>query len=308
MKLATSWFLSASVSGYNQSGNGRLKMSQANSAQADYWSSASGYQWIAQETFLDAALATILDRLLERADIRPKENLLDVGCGTGASTLAAAAKTGPKGHVTGLDIAEQLLDRARKRSDDAGLRNTSFILGDAQTYPFDTESFDAIISRFGLMFFNDPVAAFGNMARGLKSKGRLVFPAWAPAAENPWFLIPRDAAIARLGKPAPADPFAPGPLAFQDRERVIKLMEQAGLNNVRGETEVVPLTLLVTAAEAAKAAASIGPAARIMKEFSGTEADAIAIEAAVAEAFVKFENPKGVSVPATIHFFSAGRA
>jgi SAM-dependent methyltransferase len=114
MKLATSWFLSASVSGYNQSGNGRLKMSQANSAQADYWSSASGYQWIAQETFLDAALATILDRLLERADIRPKENLLDVGCGTGASTLAAAAKTGPKGHVTGLDIAEQLLDRARK--------------------------------------------------------------------------------------------------------------------------------------------------------------------------------------------------
>ena len=282
-------------------------MVDANSAQADYWSSASGYQWIAQETFLDASLAAILDRLLERADIRPSENILDVGCGTGASTIAAAIKSGPAGHVTGLDIAEQLLNRARKRSDDAGLRNTKFILADAQTHSFVPESFDAIISRFGLMFFDDPVAAFANMARGLKPEGRLVFPAWAPAAENPWFLIPRDAAVARLGKPAPADPFAPGPLAFQDKERVIKLMEQAGLKEVRGDTEVVPLTPLVTAAEAAKAAASVGSAARIMKEFSGTEADAISIESAVSKAFSKFETEKGISVPATIHFFSAGK-
>jgi len=282
-------------------------MPHANSAQADYWSSGPGYQWIAQEAFLDASLAAILDRLLERAAIRPNENLLDVGCGTGASTLAAAIKTGPAGHVTGLDIAEQLLNRARKRSDDAGLRNTSFILADAQTHPFDPESFDAIISRFGLMFFDNPVAAFANMARGLKPDGRLVFPAWAPISENPWFLIPRDAAIARLGKPAPADPFAPGPLAFQDRERVTKLMEEAGLKNVCAETEVVPLTPHVTIGEAAKAAASVGPAARIMKEFSGTEADAIAIESAVAEAFAKFAIGKGISVPATIHFFSAGK-
>ena len=143
-------------------------MPDANSMQADYWSSESGYQWIAQEAFLDASLAAILDRLLERTAIRPKENLLDVGCGTGASTLAAAIKTGPAGHVTGLDIAEQLLNRARKRSDDAGLRNTSFILADAQTHPFDPESFDAIISRFGLMFFDNPFAAYANMARGLK--------------------------------------------------------------------------------------------------------------------------------------------
>jgi SAM-dependent methyltransferase len=282
-------------------------MSDANSMQADYWSSGPGYQWIAQETFLDAAMAGILGRLLERTDIRPKENLLDIGCGTGASTLAAAIKTGPAGHATGLDIAEQLLDRARKRSDDAGLRNTSFILADAQTYTFVPESFDAIISRFGLMFFDSPVAAFANMARGLKPNGRLVFAAWAPAAGNPWFSIPRDAAIARLGKPAPADPFAPGPLAFQDMERVTKLMEQAGLRDVRGETETVPMTPLVTAETAAKTATSIGPAARIMKELSGTEADAAAIESVVANAFTKFETGKGISIPATINFFSAGR-
>lgn len=282
-------------------------MSHANSAQADYWSSGSGYQWIEQETFLDATMAGILGRLLERTDIRPKEKLLDIGCGTGASTLAAAIRTGPEGHVTGLDIAEQLLNRARKRSDDAGLRNTRFILADAQTHPFVPESFDAIISRFGLMFFDNPVAAFANMARGLKPNGRLVFAAWAPAAENPWFLIPRDAAIARLGKPAPADPFAPGPLAFQDVGRVTKLMEQAGLRNIRAETEMVPMTPLVTVGEAARAATKVGPAARIMKEFSGTEADAAAIETLVAEAFSKFETGKGISVPATINFFSAGR-
>ena len=110
-------------------GKGGSKCHKQILPQADYWSSESGYQWIAQEAFLDAALAAILDRLLERTAIRPNENLLDVGCGTGASTLAAAIKTGPAGHVTGLDIAEQLLNRARKRSDDAGLRNTRFHFG-----------------------------------------------------------------------------------------------------------------------------------------------------------------------------------
>ena len=201
----------------------------------------------------------------------------------------------------------QLLNRTRGRSEDVGLRNTSFILADAQTHPFVPESFNAIISRFGLMFFASPVAAFANMARGLKPNGRLVFAAWGPAAGNPWFSIPRDAAIARLGKPAPADPFAPGPLAFQDVERVTKLMEQAGLRDVRGETEMVPMTPPVTAGKAAETATRVGPAARIMKEFSGTEADAVAIESAVAEAFSKFETEKGISVPATINFFSAGR-
>jgi SAM-dependent methyltransferase len=280
-------------------------MSRANSTEADYWNSESGHQWIAQETFLDATMAQILVRLLERTDIRPNEKLLDIGCGTGASTLAAAIKTGPTGHVTGLDIAEQLLNRARKRSDDAGLRNTSFIQADAQTYPFIPESFDAVISRFGVMFFDDPVAAFANMAKALRSNGRLVFAAWGPAAGNPWFIIPRDAAIARLGKPTPGDPLAPGPFAFQDVERMTKLMVQAGLRAVRGETEMVQLTPLVNAKNAAQTATSMGPAARIMKEFSGTKADAAAIETAVAEAFAKYETEKGISVPATINFFSA---
>jgi SAM-dependent methyltransferase len=282
-------------------------MLHANSIEADYWNSEPGHQWIAQETFLDATMAEILVRLLERTEIRLNEKLLDVGCGTGASTLAAAVKTGPKGHVTGLDIAEQLLNRARKRSDDAGLGNTSFILADAQTHPFVPESFDAIISRFGLMFFENPVAAFANMARGLKPQGRLIFAAWGPAAGNPWFTIPRDAAIARLGKPAPGDPFAPGPLAFQDIERVTKLMGQAGLKGVRGEMEMVQLTPRVNAGKAAKTAIRIGPAVRIMREFSGTEADAAAIETAIAAAFTKFETGDGISVPATINFFSAGK-
>ena len=282
-------------------------MPDPNSAQADYWSSEPGYKWIAKETFLDAAFAAILGRLLERTDIRVGESLLDIGCGTGASTLAAALKTGSTGLVTGLDIAVQMLDRARRRSDDAGLQNTSFILADAQTHSFVAESFDAIISRFGLMFFANPVAALANIATALKPSGRLVFAAWGPVAGNPWFTIPRDAAIARLGKPLPADPFAPGPLAFQDVDRVTKLMKQAGLRDVRGETEIVPIVPFVTARKAAGIATMLGPAARMMKEFSGTAADGAAIETAVAEAFAKFETENGISVPATINFFSAGR-
>lgn len=283
-------------------------MSHSNDAQADYWNSAAGREWIIRETALNAALATILERLLQRTDIRPGNSVLDIGCGTGAITLAAAIATGPAGRVTGLDIATQLLDRARQRSDQAGLQNTDFILADAQTYAFAPESYDVILSRFGVMFFADPVAAFANIATSLKPGGRMVFAAWGSAAENPWFSIPSDAAVARLGRPPPTDLCVPGPLAFQDVERVTKLLKDAGLSNVRGQAEMVGLTPRGNAKDAAEVASRVGPAARIMKAFSGTETDAVAIEAAVAKAFEVFETLQGISIDVAINFFAAQRA
>ena len=147
-------------------------MSVANSAQADFWASAAGYQWIAREASLDTMMSGVLARVLHHADLQSGEHVLDIGCGTGASCLAASRLAGNAGHVTGLDIAAQLLDRARSRATDAGARNITFQLADAQTHAFTPASVDAVISRFGVMFFDDPVAAFANMARAIKPGGK----------------------------------------------------------------------------------------------------------------------------------------
>jgi SAM-dependent methyltransferase len=281
-------------------------MTDTNAAQAEYWASAAGYQWIAREALMDALLGPVLTRVLDHAALQPTESVIDIGCGTGASTLAAARAVGPKGHVMGVDIAAQLLDRARARSADAGLENVSFVLADAQTHAFAPQSADAVISRFGVMFFEDPAAAFANMARALKPNGRMIFAAWAPATDAPWFSIPVAAAVARLGKPEPTDPDAPGPLAFQNPVRVTGLMEKAGLTNVCCVSEMVDLAPEGTVAEISAFAARVGPAARIIAQFSATEADAKAIEAEVGKALAAYETDQGIRIPSRILFYQAG--
>jgi SAM-dependent methyltransferase len=203
-----------------------------NRDQADYWNSPAGQQWIDHETALDANHAPVLDVLLDRAALKPGQGVLDLGCGTGASTIRAAGIVGPQGCAEGVDISTVMLDRARIRAYDSHATNVAFTLADAQTHRFSPAEFDIMISRFGMMFFNDPVAAFANIARAIRPGGRMVFAAWGPLPRNPWFLIPRDIAIARLGAPAPLDPSAPGPFAFADSARVIHLMAQAGLRDI----------------------------------------------------------------------------
>ena len=283
-------------------------MSDANTAQAEFWASGAGAQWIVREALLDALLSPVLTRVLHHVALMPGEAVLDIGCGTGASCMAAASAVGATGHITGVDIAAQLLDRARSRAAEAGFANTSFVLADAQTHAFAPASVDAMISRFGVMFFEDPVAAFANMAKALKPGGRLVFAAWAPAAQVPWFSIPYAAAVAQLGKPTPADPNAPGPLAFQDVARVTDMMAEAGLQNPRAVCETVQLTPEGPFADIVAFAAQVGPAARIIAEFSATEADAAAIVAAVSRGFAKYQTDQGLRVPAGIHLYCASAA
>ena len=142
--------------------------SEANAAQAEYWNSEPGRTWIDMESALDASMAAILDLVIARADPRPGEHVLDIGCGTGASTLRAAAAVGGGGRVLGADISGLLLARARARAREARLENASFEVCDAQVHDFPPAVFDLMLSRFGVMFFGEPVAAFRNIARALR--------------------------------------------------------------------------------------------------------------------------------------------
>ncbi|PWE32413.1 ubiquinone biosynthesis protein UbiE [Maritimibacter sp. 55A14] len=276
-----------------------------NSEQAEFWNGPSGLKWIENEEGMDAILSVVSAGLLDRGAIRPGERVLEVGCGTGANSLLLAEAVGPKGEVLALDISEPLLARAAARRDAAGLTQPEFRLADAQTAALPKAHFDLLISRFGVMFFADPQAAFANMRTALARGGRLVFACWAGIEGNPWFRLPRDVAANRLGWPDPPEHGAPGPMAFADSGRVTGLMAQAGFADPQAKEVTLELHHPGGIPAAATLASRVGLAARILKDFDGTDADAAAIRAGIEAAFADFAAPDGARIPARVIFYTA---
>ncbi len=284
-------------------------MQTANEDQAEYWGkSESGTKWLTFEDKLDHMLAPVLDLVLEQAELEPGMRVLDIGCGTGASTIAAAKRVGPHGHVLGADISEPFLDRATGRAHAEGIVNAAFLHTDAQTASFEPASRDAMISRFGVMFFDNPATAFANIAKALVPGGRMTFAAWGPLSDNPWFRVPHVAATAHLGQPPKHGRDAPGPLAFQDIDRVTGLMESAGLQDVTAKPVPLRLPGLGSVERTAELCTQVGPAARVIAHFGGTDRDARTIQTAVEKEFNQFVVDGQAGVPAVINLFQARRA
>ena len=279
---------------------------EANKTQAAYWASPAGLKWIEHERALDTAMAGMLEMMLDMADIISTDRIIDIGCGTGASTIEAARRA-PAGKVLGVDISDPLLARAAQRAKAVGVQNASFLLADAQTHDFSPQHFDVLVSRLGMSFFSDTVAALKNLSNAMSDHGKMFFVCWASVAQNPWFDIPRKAAEERFGVQPKGDPNAPGPTAFQDCERIAGLMSQAGLSNIEAHPLDIVLTPPGGVAGAARAASKVGPAARIMKAYSGTETDEGAIESSVMAAFEDFSDGDNVRVPAVVNIFSCAR-
>jgi SAM-dependent methyltransferase len=200
-----------------------------NTEQIDYWNGAAADTWVAQQERLDRQLDPLGRAALRALAPRPGENVLDVGCGSGQTTLQLADAVGPGGRVVGLDVSSQLLAAARRRNE---LAQVAFERGDAQRHDFD-RPFDAIYSRFGVMFFGDPVAAFANLRRALKPGGRMAFVCWRAEAANPIMTVPMAAAAKHLPSfPPPQDPDAPGPFAFADNARLARILVAAGFGAI----------------------------------------------------------------------------
>ncbi|WP_293681163.1 class I SAM-dependent methyltransferase, partial [uncultured Phenylobacterium sp.] len=202
-----------------------------NAAQVAYWNEATGPTWAALQVPLDRQLAPLGRLAMDVLAPGPGERVLDIGCGAGDATLQLARAVAPGGAVTGADISRPLLEVARRRA--ASQPGVAFIEADAQTYPFEPGAFDAVFSRFGVMFFADPVAAFANIRAAMKPGGRLAFVCWRPPAENPIMVLPAMAAAPHLPPPPPPpEPGAPGPFAFADPDRVRGILGDAGFADV----------------------------------------------------------------------------
>jgi SAM-dependent methyltransferase len=200
----------------------------SNVEQIEYWNGPEGQYWVDREEQFDRMLTPFVEPLLRAVALQPSDRVLDVGCGNGALSRAAAPDAGS---VVGLDISALMIGRAREQAAAAGITNVEFIEGDAQTHDFDGE-FHVILSRFGVMFFEDPEAAFANLAAALVPGGRMALVCWQDAFANQWVAVPGATLIPIVGPPDVAQPGAPGPFAFADRDLVAGILQAGGFTDV----------------------------------------------------------------------------
>ena len=205
----------------------------SNADAATAWDGATGDIWTDNADLFDAGVARYLKPFLDAAGIEPTTHVLDVGCGNGLTTREAA-RLASAGSATGVDLSARMLDQARRRAAADGLANVSFVQADVQIADLGEARYDRVISRNGVMFFGDPVAAFANLARALKPGGRMVLLVWQPMSENPWFTAFREAVAVGRELPMPP-PDGPGPFALGDPDRVRALLTAAGF----GESDLV---------------------------------------------------------------------
>ncbi|MFT5220971.1 MAG: SAM-dependent methyltransferase [Gammaproteobacteria bacterium] len=281
-------------------------MADNNSAQIRFWAEGPGSQWANYQVELDACFSTINRSLIEGSGVSPGMRVLDIGSGSGATSIALSDALEHKVDITAVDVSPPLIAVARQRAAARGMTNIEFVEADAQRHPFPADRFDRLISRFGVMFFTDPVAAFTNMARTIKPGGEIHFVAWAGALHNPWFRIPLDIAISRLGEPDAVAANLPGPLAFADTDYLDDVLTAAGLKDFAITEETMPLTPPLPLDKAVELACKLGPAFRLQKEKNSAAEDLAWIQSEVTKAFEPYVKDDVMSIPARVVFVSAG--
>ncbi|MBI5514622.1 MAG: class I SAM-dependent methyltransferase [Deltaproteobacteria bacterium] len=279
-----------------------------NAEQRKNWNEQSGPRWVALQPRLDRQLAPFgLGALDALGDLR-RARALDVGCGCGDTTLELARRVGPEGSAVGVDLSAVMIDRARERAAEEGLGNASFLVRDAQAEALPGPPFGAVTSRFGVMFFDSPAAAFGALCRASEPGARLSFVCWQPFTECPWVTVPFGAALPLLPEFKPAPPGAPGPFAFGDPSVVRAVLQASGWAEVGVKAFQAPMVIGGGGdlEEATEFLLKVGPTAGALRDLS--EDTLAAVRAAVRESLRPYEGPEGVSLGGSAWVVTARRA
>ncbi|UCI07645.1 class I SAM-dependent methyltransferase [Mesorhizobium sp. B1-1-8] len=246
---------------------------QPNTRQAALWNDASGKAWVEMQPILDGVLAPFESLVVDAGYPGEGGNVLDIGCGAGATTLAMARRVGNDGRCVGIDISQPLVALATERARVQEVANASFKVGDAQAYAFESRHFDAVVSRFGVMFFDDPVAAFINIRQAARPGGKLAFVAWRSPAEND-FMTTAARAAAPFLPPAPVpNPDAPGQFAFADGAKVKRILEASGWSSIKLEQADLPCQ--IAEGDLMTYATRLGPVGAALREVDRATAEKI---------------------------------
>jgi len=236
---------------------------RSNDEQAALWNDTAGRAWVELQKTLDRVLKPFEDLLVEAVAARGARHVLDVGCGTGSTTLAMAEQIGADGSCVGIDISEPMIALARERAE---LANAAprFVCADAQTHAFEPARFDLIVSRFGVMFFDDVVRAFANLRRAAKPGGELQAIAWRPAAENPFMTTAERTAAPFLPQMPARRPDEPGQFALADRERVHAILQNSGWAAI--DIQPLDVECVLPTHELETYFTRLGPLGRVLKQ------------------------------------------
>jgi SAM-dependent methyltransferase len=282
-----------------------MKLEQTfNEDQRARWNGIDGEYWAANQDRMDRTLAPVTAPLLAFAAPRAGSTVIDVGCGCGATTIELARAVGPSGRVSGVDVSKPMLALAAERLRE--FANARVLEGDAAELPLCDVHADLIVSRFGVMFFGDPVGAFANLRTGLAPGGRLRFACWRPINENPWLQIPLHAVYEHAPRLPKPDPEEPGPFSFADLARVTRILTAAGFT----APSFTPLDLHMdiaaggTLEDAVSQSASMGPAKKALAD-QPDDIRAAAIEA-IRTALAPYASAGGVSLPGAVWLVAAG--
>lgn len=277
-----------------------------NADQIEFWNGEHGVSWAQYADIVDIMFGAITDAVLDAAAIGTGDRVLDLGCGNGGTTRAAARRVTPVGSVTAVDVSAPMIERAKARNAAEGLTNVTYVLGDAASYPFESQSFDALISRLGAMFFEDPEAAFRNMLPSLSPGGRIALGVWRGPRENLWAMGPVAAAKEFLEMPPRPGPEDPGPFSFADPERVNKVLGGAGVRDI----DLAPLDFQIplgrTLDEALNFVMEMGPLSAPLSAVRG-DSRAKAIEA-ITEVLTDNRDADGIVRLAGACWIVTGRA
>ncbi len=236
---------------------------QTGNEQAALWNGLAGNAWVEEQALLDRMFKTVEDLLVEAVLARPAHRVLDVGCGTGGTTRAVARRLGAPGRCTGIDISEPMIAAARASAERERVP-ADFIHADGQTYAFEAASFDTIISRFGVMFFDDFVRAFANLRRAAREGAELRLVVWRSAAENPFMTAAERAAAPLLPNLPARRPGAPGQFALADQNRVHRLLEVSGWVEI--DIRPIDVACAFPEKELVRYLTRLGPLGRILHE------------------------------------------
>ena len=266
----------------------------ANQEQREFWSDIKGDLWVTLQPRIDTMLATFGDKALDTLNPQSGERILEIGCGTGTTTLALGEQVGASGEILAADLSRPMLNKAIERANVSAEHSITFVEADAQVHNFPTAAFDAVYSRFGVMFFDNPVAAFRNIRKAVRPGGRMAYVCWADRKANPWIRIPAGAAKAFLDLPAPPPDDAPGQFSMENEHRVQQILHDAGWSDIGLERFTVNGSIGSNAADAASFITKMGPMSEpFALADSDTQNKTLQV---IEEALTPYSNDSGVTL------------
>ena len=280
-------------------------MSEVNKNQKDFWSGKGGDIWVERQNAMDTMLSPLGEAALNKLDFNEEENVLDIGCGCGNTTFNIAKRIGPSGNVTGLDISEPMLKRARESAVEMSVTNTSFKCVDVQTESLGDQVYSAAFSRFGVMFFEDSIMAFKNINKSLISGGSLSFVCWQSPAVNPWQSLFIQEIKKFLDLPSPP-PRSPGPFAFMESEYVSSILEESKFQDITIEGYEAEVNMFSgrSLSDSVKDYISINPVVSGMLKESSENKIAEILNSAI-KAFAPYYTEKGLIFPSSTWLVTA---